>query len=169
MTFMKKWLDDILADENVEVTTQDLAYITYAAVQYGLTHERINKAETFGPEFRGLNYAMSNIYGQIDNIKDYNPGRTVKYDSDAIRDLRLEGKTAKEICAILGIEENKHKSISTNKGWKEAGEILKQKNTENTENTEKSTKNTEFVDTENTQKNTENIEKIQKIHSFVDF
>lgn len=163
MTFMKKWLDDILADENVEVTTQDLAYITYAAVQYGLTRERINMAETFGPEFRGLNYAMSNIYGQIDNIKDYNPGRTVKYDSDAIRDLRLEGKTAKEICAILGIEEDKHKSISTNKGWREAGEILKQKNTENTE---KSTKNTEFVDTENTQKNTE---KIQKIHSFVDF
>ena len=127
VTIMKKWINDIVEDPNVDASEQDLAYIIYAAYVYGTTGEKINIGEVFGKEFKMLNMIMPNIYGQIDNIKNYDPsdGRNAKYDADAIRECRLRGLTAKETCIELGYPEAKARSITTNKGWKEAGEILR--------------------------------------------
>lgn len=167
MTLMKKWFDDIIDDPNQDLTEQDMAYITYAAVRYGLYQEKINIKEKFG---RDLNLAMPNIYGQIDNIKGFSENRNVKYDSEAIKELRLKGCTAKEVCAELGYPEDKARSITSNKGWIEAGKMLKnmdrpvQKSTESvqsknkiisikgTENTDSVQKYTEISQTENTEK-----------------
>lgn len=127
-TIRKDWLDSIYEDENLEgVTEQEMAYIVYASVKYGLTDEKINISKTFGEEFRHLNWAMPNIWGQIDKIRGYNKNQgdiNRKYDNEAIKKLRLEGKTAKQICIELGYEADKWRSITSNKGWTEAGQIL---------------------------------------------
>ena len=133
MTVMRKWLDDIEADENVTLTDNDRAYIAYAILRYGLYGEKTNIGEVFGKEHSTLNLAMPNIYGQIDNIQNYNPNRSAKYDPEEIKRLRLEGYTSPQICDVLGIPRSKAKSITTNKGWKDAGEILKKNNGGNIE------------------------------------
>ena len=128
MTVMKKWIDDIRKDDNLEVTEQELAYIMYAAITFGLEGEKVNIGEVFGKEFKHLNFAMSNIYGQIENIQNYGEemkASVLKYDADKIYELRLEGYTAKEICRELGYGEDKANNITSNKGWKLAGEELR--------------------------------------------
>jgi len=149
---MKKWIDDIVNDENLDdINEQKIAYILYAAVMYGFSGEKINIGAVFGKEFGVLNYAMSNIYGQIDNIKNYDPsdGNNIKYDSETIKELRLKGYKAKEICIELGYPADKAKSLTSNKGWIEAGKILKEQKEKSVQN---STENTESVQTKNTEK-----------------
>jgi len=141
MTFMAKWLEDIRADENLDISEQELAYITYAAVIYGISSEKLNIGETFGNEFRFLNMAMPNIYGQIDNIQSYNPNRKSEYDAEAIKELRLAGKTARQICEELGYDVDKANSLTSNRGWREAGQILRQKCTDMEKPVQKSVQN----------------------------
>ena len=142
---MKKWFDDIQADEILGgLSEQEMAYIIYAAAHYGFSSEKTNFETKFGPEFKNLAFAMSNIYGQIDNIQNYSDkmNTNVKYDAEQIYQLRMEGKTGKEICQILGLPPEKQRSLSTNPGWKRAKKDLDtQKNTETVQ------KNTDSVQT----------------------
>ena len=158
MIFQRKWYDAIKNDEYIETTDQEMAYILYAAMIYSFEGERIDIGEVFGKEFKGLNRSMPNIYSQIDNIKDWSDKMSEakrKYDPDRIRELRLQGYTAREICEIEGYDVNKANNITSNRGWKEAGEILKiQKNPEKSRNLEKSV-----------QKNPENTESVQKMEN----
>ena len=125
VTLMSKWFEDIKDDPNLKITDQDIAYMIFAAAQYGFYGVKVDLGETFGPEFRGLNMCMPNIYGQIDRIKGYDPrDGKLKYDNERIKELRLEGKTAKEICEILGYPAEKAKSLTTTKGWLEAKKLL---------------------------------------------
>ncbi len=121
---MSKWLKDIKEDQNLELSEQELAYIVYAAVKYGLEGEKLNLGEVFGKEFKYLNIAMPNIYGQIDNIQGYDLGRRTKYDSEKIKELKLKGYTAVQICEELGYDKSKARSLTSNKGWREAVQIL---------------------------------------------
>lgn len=162
VTLKPKWFEDVENDPNFELNKQEMAYITYAAAQYGFYQEKINIGEIFGKEFAQLNFIMPNIYGQIDNIKNYDPtnGGTIKYNADAIKECRLKGLTAKEICTELGYPIDKAGSLTSNKGWIEAGKILKEKSAQN------STENTESVQTEKNIipiKNTESVQKCTDI------
>lgn len=180
VTVMKKWIDDIRNDENLAgVTEQELAYIIYAAVMYGLEDEKINISGLFGAEFKHLNWAMSNIWGQIDNIQGYNKNQgdiNIKYDKEAIKNLRLEGYTAKQICEKLNYPLEKARSITSNKGWIEAGEILRKK-TESVQNSdyyeEESVQKIQKIQTESTdsvQKNTDSWKDLsQKSAPIFDF
>lgn len=163
MTFMGKWLDDIVNDPNlIGLDNQQLAYITYATVQYGLTGNKINMGEVFGKEFSALNFAMPNIYGQVDNIQSYpeKMGAMIRYDSDAICKLRLKGMTSKEICIELGYPLEKARSITSNKGWIEAGKILAKNKTENTKSVQKVQKCESDVCTESVQKVNEGVQNL---------
>lgn len=150
MIFQRKWYDAIKNDDYIETTEQEMAYILYAAMIYSFEGERIDIGEVFGKEFKGLNRSMPNIYSQIDNIKDWSDKMNEakrKYDSDRIRELRLQGLSAREICIAEGYGEDKANNITSNRGWKEAGEILKgnkiqksvQKFPENPESVQKNT------------------------------
>ena len=142
---MKKWFDDIQSDEIIGgLSAQEMSYVIYAAARYGFSSEKTNFEMEFGPEFKNLAFAMSNIYGQIDNIQNYSDkmNSNVKYDAEQIYQLRMEGKTGKEICKILGLPLDKERSLSTNPGWKKAKKDLDaQKNTDSVQ------KNTETVQT----------------------
>jgi len=128
MTVMRKWLDDIEADENVTLTDNDRAFIAYAILRYGLYGEKTNIGEVFGKEHGMLNYLMPNIYGQIDNIQNYKPvDNSGKYDPKKIYELRLEGHTAKQICQELGYPVEKWRSITSNKGWTDAKKELEKR------------------------------------------
>ena len=133
ITLKADWFNEIWEDENIgDLSEQEKAYIVYAAVQYGFSSEKINIGAIFGNEFKYLNMAMPNIYGQIDRVAEYSQtlnGNKVsqKYDDEAIKELRLQGFKAKEICEQLGYDPAKANSLTSNKGWKEAGEILKKK------------------------------------------
>jgi hypothetical protein len=161
VTLMEKWFDDIRNDENlVNLTEQDIAYIMYAAANYGFTGQKTDIGAVFGSEFRGLNFAMSNIYGQIDRISGYgnkmSNGRKVKYDSEAIKNLRLTKHcTAVQICDELGYDRECAKSILSNKGWVEAGKILAE---QKAKEIQKSTDSIQIT-TEKIQKSTENLQK----------
>lgn len=164
VTLMSKWFEDIKDDPNIDVTDQDLAYLIFAAAQYGFYGVKVDLGATFGREFRGLNMCMSNIYGQIDRIKGYDPREgKLKYDHEKIKELRLQGLTAKEICEELGIPQEKAKSLSTTKGWLEAKKLLESNAEGYTEDTDsvydaagkmskKIEENTDFgqIQTENT-------------------
>lgn len=129
MTIMKKWIDGIREDENLDLTEQEIAYIIYALVTFGLEGTKVNLGQTFGAEFRHLNLAMSNIYTQIESIQNYGEEKkssVLKYDADKIYELRLAGKTAKEICVELGYGVDKANNITSNKGWRRAGVELKE-------------------------------------------
>ena len=161
MIFQKDWYDAIMNDPYVTTSEEEMAYILYAAMRYSFYGECIDIGDTFGKEYKGLNRSMSNIYSQIDRIVDWAKAKAEvnkKYDSERIKELRLEGKTAREICVIEGYGEDKAKNITSNKGWKEAGEILKiQKNTENTDSVQKSGKSDFSV--QNSVKSVQNLEK----------
>lgn len=130
MTFMGKWLTSLETDSYIDLSEEEIAFIVLATVRYGLRDEKTNFEEKYGKEFKMLNMAMPNIYNQIDSIKHYDPtGKKIseKYDSEQIKELRLQGMSAKQICAELGYDINSSKSLTSNKGWKEAGEITKKK------------------------------------------
>ena len=144
MTIMKKWIDGIREDENIDLTEQQIAYIIYAIVTYGLNGTKVNIGNVFGEEFKDLNLAMSNIYTHIDNIQNYKEEKkasVLKYDANRIYELRLEGYTAKEICVMEGYGEDKANNITSNKGWKLAGEELKRRKVQKSGNSVKSVQN----------------------------
>ena len=118
--------------------------------------------EVFGKEFSALNFAMPNIYGQVDNIQSYpeKMGAIIRYDSDAICKLRLKGMTSKEICIELGYPLEKARSITSNKGWIEAGKILAKNKTENTKSVQKVQKCESDVCTESVQKINEGVQNL---------
>lgn len=154
MTIMKNWIDGIREDENIDLTEQQIAYIIYAMVTYGLDGTKVNIGNVFGEEFKHLNLAMSNIYTHIDNIQNYKEEKkasVLKYDADRIYELRLEGYTAKEICIMEGYGEDKANNITSNKGWKLAGEELKKRRVQKSGNSVK------FV-SESVQNNTDNTQ-----------
>lgn len=169
MIFQRKWYDAIKNDEYIETTDQEMAYILYAAMIYSFEGERIDIGEVFGAEFKGLNRSMPNIYSQIDNIKDWSDKMSDakrKYDPERIKELRLQGYTARQICEIEHYGADKANNITSNRGWKEAGEILnKQKKPENPKPLEKSVQNNpenpesvqKNTDLENSGKNLENL------------
>ena len=184
-SFQKDWYEEILNDKYVKTTPQEMAYIVYAAMQYAFNEgQPIDIGEVFGEHFSGLNRAMPTIYGQIDRILKYKKSKNEeKYNNDAIYQLRMEGKTGKEICQILGYPLERERSLSSTKGWKRARED-KQKNTEickksvksigaiQIQNTDSVQKCTEILqnDTESVQSvNTESVQNIQKSVNFTGF
>lgn len=158
--FQKDWYEAILNDKYVKTTPQEMAYIVYAAMQYAFNDgQPIDLGETFGEQFRGLNRSMPNIYDQINRIKNYEKNKNEeKYDNDAIYQLRMEGKTGKEICQILGYPLERERSLSSTKGWKKARED-KKKNTEICKTSVKPVEKIQIQNTESVQKNTENVQK----------
>ena len=119
MIFQRKWYDAIKNDEYIETTDQEMAYILYAAMIYSFEGERIDIGEVFGAEFKGLNRSMPNIYSQIDNIKDWSDKMSDakrKYDPERIKELRLQGYKAREICEIEGYDVSKANNITSNRG-----------------------------------------------------
>ena len=167
---VKQWLEDIENDQYCETTPVEMGCICYATFRYIWNNEKTNMAEFFGKEFAPLNRSMSNIYSQVDRIKNFKSSENnakIKYDAEKIKELRLQGLSAKEICEKLGYPADKSKSLTSNKGWVEAAEILKNReSTENTDSVQKIQKNTESVrksvqieQTENVQKNTESVQK----------
>lgn len=157
---MKKWFDDLKEDPNVGsmLGPEEMAIITYAVVQYGFTGEKINIGKIFGSDKGMLNFVMPNIYGQVDNIQDYaeKMAGICMYDANAIYELALQGKKAKEVCEILGYPVEKANNITSNKGWVAARKELKamknseQKNPESgfsvksVKNNQESTQNQNF-------------------------
>ena len=158
--FQKDWYEAILNDKYVKTTPQEMAYIVYAAMQYAFNDgQPIDLGETFGEQFRGLNRSMPNIYDQINRIRNYEKNKNEeKYDNDAIYQLRMEGKTGKEICQILGYPLERERSLSSTKGWKKARED-KKKNTEICKTSVKSIEKIQIQNTESVQSNTENVQK----------
>lgn len=176
--FQKDWYEAILNDKYVKTTPQEMAYIVYAAMQYAFNDgQPIDLGETFGEQFRGLNRSMPNIYDQINRIRNYEKNKNEeKYDNDAIYQLRMEGKTGKEICQILGYPLERERSLSSTKGWKKARED-KKKNTEICKTSVKSIEKIQIQNTESVQKdtesvqsvNTESVKNIQKSVNFTGF
>ena len=135
VSILKEWVDELQGDELTALDEKEMAYVLYGLVMYGLTGERTDMS-IFGNEYKSLNRSISGYYGQVERVINFgekmSSGR-VKYDNEKIKELRLKGHTAKQICIDLGYGEDKAKSLTTTKGWLEAGQILKQKKTENTE------------------------------------
>lgn len=130
MIFQRDWYENIVNDKFVPTTDQEIAYLLYAAMKYSFYDEQVDLGEVFGKEFANLNRSMTSIYGQIDKIKNYGEEKkaaVLKYDADRIYELRLKGHTAKEICVMEGYGEDKANNITSNRGWKRAGEELKKK------------------------------------------
>jgi hypothetical protein len=116
MIFQKDWYEGIVNNEYVETTEQEMAYILYAAMRYCFYDETTDLGEVFGKEFKGLNRDMSNIYTQIDKIKNWSEDlgkKNQKYDDPRIEELAAEGLTQKEICLELGYDPSKSKSLSS--------------------------------------------------------
>ena len=125
MIFTKQWYNAIMEDEYIQTTEQEMAYILYAAMQYSFTGEKIDLGVVFGNEFKGLNRSMPNIYSQIDNIMAHGVAagkQNQTYDNDAIEELAAKGMTQKAICAELGYDVSKSKSLSSNPGYKKGRE-----------------------------------------------
>ena len=181
---VKEWIKEVEDDEFCNTTNVEIGCICYAIFRYIWNDEKTNMTEFFGEEYTHLNRNMSNIYKQIDRIKGFKNNETntnVKYDAEKIKELRLQGLNTKEICEKLGYPVEKSRSLTSNKGWKEAGEILK--NRKHTENTDSVQKNTDFVksvpdsvhtdrqksvqkDTDSVQKQTESTDSVQKLCGF---
>ena len=157
--FQKDWYNAILNDKYVKTTPQEMAYIVYAAMQYAFNDgQPIDLGETFGEQFRGLNRSMPNIYDQMNRIRNFERNKNEeKYNNDAIYQLRMEGKTGKEICQILGYPLERERSLSSTKGWKKARED-KKKNTEICKTSVKSVQTIHTDSTESVQNNTENVQ-----------
>lgn len=130
VVFQKAWYDAIMEDSFNEFSSQEIAYILYAAAMYSFFGKKVNLGEEFGEEFKHLNIAMPNIYSQIDNIVDYGVAqgqRNQKYNNEAIRELASQGLTQKEICLKLGYDVSKSKALSSNVGYKEGRAIYLKK------------------------------------------
>lgn len=129
MIFLKTWYENIMEDEYVPTSEQEMAYIMYAAAQYCFYQERIDIGEIFGKEFRGLNRSMATIYSQIDKMKqwtDNNVKTNQKYDNDKVYELAAQGKSQEEICLELGYDVSKKRSLSSNKGYRDGKAAYKQ-------------------------------------------
>lgn len=127
MIFQKDWYEGIVNNEYVETTEQEMAYILYAAMRYCFYDETIDLGETFGKEFKGLNRDMSNIYTQINKIKNWSENmssKNQKYDDPRIKELAAKGYTQKQICIELGYDESKSKSLSSAALYKEGRAIF---------------------------------------------
>ena len=173
---MKDWIDKIVDDPYVETTPLELGCILYATCQYWWNEEMTNIGDVFGKEYASLNRSMANIYSQIDKMRNYRAEDAkahTKYDSDQIKELRLQGHTAKEICQLLGYPESRARSLTSNKGWIEAGKELAQKS----QIVQKSVQNcTESTDTDIqtdcteicTDLYTENTDSVQKSQNYAE-
>lgn len=178
---VKNWMKEIENDEFCETSPVELGCICYATFRYIWDNEKTNMAEFFGEEYRSLNRSMANIYSQVDRIKNFRSNETntnIKYDAEKIKELRLQGLSSKEICEKLGYPADKSRSLTSNRGWIEAGKILKDKVcTENTDSVQKSVKsdaetvqtdrqNSVQKNTESVQKQTENTDSVQNFGGF---
>lgn len=128
----KQWLDNFYADDFNDYSDEDIAYILYGMVRFGLYGEKTNLVKMFNlPPERNLNYALAQYYPQINNMINYEEKQkklqevNKKYNDDAIYFLRKRGYTGKEICNILHYECGE-KNLSTTKGWKK--ELEERKN-----------------------------------------
>lgn len=136
VTFQKQWLEAIINDDNLDLSEQELAYIVYAAIKYGLYGEKMNIGKVFGNEFKMLNLTLPNIYSQIDNIANYKERKSeknTKYDSEAIYELRMKGFTGKQICEALGYSVEVERNLSTTPGWVRARNDMKDLKIDNTD------------------------------------
>ena len=117
--FQKDWYEAIMNDKYVKTSPQEMAYILYAAMMYAFNDGKpVDLGMIFGERYEALNRSMPNIYGQMDKIKNYEKGKGKdQYDNEAIYRLRMEGKTGREICEILGYPLERVRSLSTTKGW----------------------------------------------------
>lgn len=147
--FRKEWFEDL---KNNGGTPEQIAAILYGAAMYNYYGEKINLGGTFGSEYSALGLTAGGIYSQMDKIAEYKgTNEKMKFNPEQIKKMRLKGMTQREIAEAVGA--TNYKSISSNKGWIEAGEELKrrkedvsvQKSTENVQNvTEKVQKNVPF-------------------------
>lgn len=135
MIFQKDWYESMVNNQYVKTTEQEVSYMLYAAMRYCFYDEVVDLGAVFGPEFAGLNRDMSQIYPQIDKIKNWgdNMGaKNQKYDNPRIKELAAKGLTQKQICAELGYDTEKSKSLSSSTLYKEGRAIyLNSKKTEN--------------------------------------
>ena len=121
--FLKNWYDELINDEFSPLSAEEMAYILYAAAMYSWEGVKTNFKDTFGRA--DLNRVMAPYYTQIDNILKYKSSSNnvavgnQSYNNFAISDLASKGFTQKEICQILGYDESKSRSLSTNKGYRE--------------------------------------------------
>lgn len=164
LIFMKDQYDAIMNDDVEATTEQEMAYILFAAAQYAFNKEKINIGEVFGKEFKGLNRSMPNIYSQMDRIKIWTEEQgkiNVKYDADAIKELKVNNPTmtAKQICIELGYPEENARSLTSNKGWKEAQQIIKDRNEQTVQKCTESVQMDKTVQNCGVQKNTESVQK----------
>lgn len=132
--FLQDWFNELKEDEFSPLSNEEVSYILYAAAIYSWTGERTNFEETF--DRRDLNRVMAPYYAQIDKIKDYRAASgknniasgNQSYDSEKVKELAAQGVSQKKICQMLGYDETRSRSLSSNKGYKEGREIfLKQK------------------------------------------
>lgn len=147
VSILKEWVDELQGDELTALDEKEMAYVLYGLVMYGLTGEKTDMS-MFGNEYKSLNRSISGYYGQIDRVMSFgekmNSGR-VKYDNEKIKELRLKGYTARQICMELEYGEDKVKSITTTKGWIEAGQIMRQMKTAVPDSVQKETEKTDSV------------------------
>ena len=134
MIFKKDWYEGIVNNQYVKTSDEEMAYILYAAMRYCFYDETTDLGEKFGKEFSGLNRDMSNIYTQIDKIKNWGEEmsqKNQKYDDPRIKELAAKGYTQKQICIELGYDPAKSKSLSSVELYKEGRAIyLASKKTE---------------------------------------
>lgn len=134
---MDEWIKSLQEDKNLggSINAEGIACILYGLYQYNLTGERPDLGTIFGGNYRILNFAMPNLYTQIDKMKGINKGqKTSKYDNDAIQELAALGFGPKDICEKLGIDPSKAKSLASNKGYKAGRAIYKGLDQETKEN-----------------------------------
>lgn len=122
--WLDEWEKSLREDEFAPASNEDIAFMLYAASVYCKTGNKTNFAEVFNrPD---LNRAMAPYYLQIDKIIHFraNNGKNNKkegnqsYDAEKIKVLAMKGYTQKEICRVLGYDESKSRSLSTNTGYR---------------------------------------------------
>ena len=170
IVFLEQWKDELMNDEFCPLSDEEMAYVLYAAAMYSWTGQKTNFKDTFNRA--DLNRVMAPYYAQIDNILKYREGmrQNIKsrqtLDKEAIKDLASRGFTQKQICAELGYDEDKYKSISSNPGWKEGRRLFETAmgtvSIQKVQN--KVTESTESL-TEKVQNVTESTEKYSSVNS----
>ena len=53
VTLMSKWFEDIKDDPNLKITDQDIAYMIFAAAQYGFYGVKVDLGETLVQSLEG--------------------------------------------------------------------------------------------------------------------
>lgn len=120
LLMLKDWFESI----SKTLGPHDAAYVSYAIDYYSCYDEKLDIGKIFGEDVaKRIDPVLAAYYTQIDRINNKfvaGAGRKEKYDSDKLRELASQGKTAKQICEELGIEYSR--SIYSNKGYKEGHE-----------------------------------------------